>query len=223
MPAVTRQNDTLSVPNLQGKFLPEALSELHANALVLGDTTSRVGTDHLQGIVADQSPRPNSFVKKGRRIYLEIYRGFEPDVIVPNVVEQSLREAREVLTAAGLRIHSEKSDRCPFPPYVTKISPTPGSPLPLGDSVEIWYGPGQSPNLVEDVPDVVGRTYEEARHLLRASCWWPSLLDRKQGEDNPVILRQSPEPGKRLQKDQPSAYSPRRAPESLYCLSLLPD
>ncbi|MCY4159849.1 MAG: PASTA domain-containing protein [Bacteroidetes bacterium] len=201
MPRFTRQDQIISVPDLKGKLLPDALNIIHNAGLVLGDTTSRIGPKELLGQVAAQNPRANASVKLGRRIYLSTYRGSEPDVIIPDVITQSLRNARLSLTTSGLVVRSEEADTIPspVPDMVTRILPPAGTLVPNGDSVTVWYGRGLDQDRLVEIPNVVGLPYDEAEVLLRALSLWPTLLDLdEKGNENPLILRQSPLPGERL-------------------------
>ncbi len=200
MPGVTRQDEIISVPNLLNKSLPDALAEIDLAELELGDTTSRIGPDHLQGLVASQRPRPNAPVKPGRRVYLSVYQGSEPDVMVPNVIASSLRNARLVLQASGLVVRSEVPDTIPspVPDMVTRIHPVAETLVSPGDSVTLWVGRGLNQNRMIEVPNVVGLRYRDAEDLLRPLFFWPTLLDQKEGLRNPVIVRQSPQPGELL-------------------------
>ncbi len=197
MPHITRQDEIISVPDVLDKPLPDALAEIMSAELVLGDTTSRIGPDHLQGLVASQSPRPNAPVKTGRRIYLSIYQGSEPDVSVPDVIAQSLRNARLALRSSGLVVRSEQPDTIPspHPDIVTRIRPVAGTVVSRGDSVTVWVGRGLNPNRLVEVPNVVGLRYSEAEKVLRPLFFWPNLLDQEEEMLDPLIRRQSPESG----------------------------
>ncbi len=200
MPRMTRQNEIITVPDLRSKSLADALTEIEVSSLVLGDTTSRIGPESLQGLIASQSPRPRASVKSGRRVYLTIYRGTEPDITIPDVTEQSLRNARLILESVGLVVHQEAPDTIPspVPRMVTRIVPTAGEVVPRGDSVTVFYGQGLNLDRLVSVPNVVGQRYIIADSLLRLSSLWPTLLDTIPQNDNPLIQRQSPAPEVRL-------------------------
>jgi len=200
MPNFTRQAETIRVPDFRGKSISNALTEIISAELVLGDTTSRIGPKDLQGLVASQSPRPNASVKVGRRIYLTLYRGSAPDVAIPDVTEESLRNARLTLTAVGLVVRYERPDTIPspFPDMVTRILPGAGTLVPRGDSVTVWYGLGLNQTRLVEVPDVVGLRYEDAEGMLRPLFFWPTLLGLTEDSENPLIMRQSPGPGEML-------------------------
>ncbi|MCY3594917.1 MAG: PASTA domain-containing protein [Bacteroidetes bacterium] len=196
MPRVTRQSEVVSVPDFRGMPISEALLAIDSVGLVFGDTTSRIGPDSLQGLVAVQTPRPSASVRPRRRIYLSIYRGLEQDVVVPDVSTQSRRNARLALRAAGLIVHEEPDTiPSPDPGAVTRTDPVAGSLVPRGDSVTVWYGRGLNRNRLVEVPNVVGQHHHTADSLLRALFFWPRLLGQEGDPDNPLILRQSPEPG----------------------------
>ncbi|MCY4232545.1 MAG: PASTA domain-containing protein [Bacteroidetes bacterium] len=200
MPRMTRQDETITVPDLRDRPLSEALTEIEASSLVLGDTTSRIGLESQQGLIVSQRPRPLAQVKTGRRVYLTIYRGSEPDITIPDVTEQSLRNARLILEALGLVVQQEVPDTIPspVPSMVTRIFPSVGTMIARGDSVTIFYGQGIDLDRMVTVPNVVGQRYAVADSLLRLSGLWPTLLDEDLDHDNPFILRQSTTPGETL-------------------------
>lgn len=200
MPGVTRQRDIVTVPDYYGMRESDALEEISSADLVHDGTTYRIGPDSLQGVVAHQTPRPDASVRPGRRVYLTVYRGSEPDVTVPDVSGLSLRNARLDLTAAGLVVWHEQPDSIPspVPDIVTRTEPIAGSLVPSGGSVMIWYGRGMNHNQMIEVPNVVGQRYLPAVALLRPLFFWPELLDQEEDLENPVIRRQSPEPGELL-------------------------
>jgi len=200
MPRMTRQNEIVSVPDLQGKRLADALREIEAASLVMGDTTTRIGLERQQGLVASQNPRPFASVKHGRRVYLTIYRGSEPDITIPDVTEQSVRNARLILESTGLVVEQEAADTIPspVPRMVTRIFPPVGEVSSRGDSVTIFYGQGLNVDRMVTVPNVVGQRYVIADSVLRGLSLWPTLLDQDLEQDNPLILRQSPDPGEIL-------------------------
>ncbi len=199
MPQVTRQGEVLPVPDFRGMPISDALLEIDSVGLVFGDTTSRIGPDSLQGLVARQTPRPSAPVRPGRRVYLSLYRGLVQDVIVPDVSTQSRRNARLALRAAGLDV-IEKPDTIPSPSpgAVTRTDPAAGSVVPRGESITVWHGRGLNRNRLVEVPDLVGQDLSTADSLLRLVSFWPRLLGKEDDPPNPLILRQSPGSGELL-------------------------
>ena len=197
MPAYTRHEALIHMPDLRELPLDSALAQLGTFALELEDTLTRFDAHRPLGIVLDQNPRAGAPIKPGRRVYLTMNEGREPDVPVPNVEGQSLRNARARILGAGLNIRGEVPDTIPSPVAgpVTRVDPPPDTPLSLGDSVMIWYGTGPDPNALATVPDLVGLRMRQARILLRERRLWDVVLDREPDDDNPVIRRQFPEPG----------------------------
>lgn len=200
MPAYTRHDALIHMPDLRGMTLDSALSQLRSFDLELGDTLTRFEPNRTLGIVLDQNPRASASIKPGRRVYLTMNEGREPDIPVPNVEGQSLRNARAMILGVGLNIRGEAPDTIPSPMAgpVTRVEPPPDSPLSPGDSVMIWYGTGPDPNAFTLVPDVVGLRMLQARTLLRERRLWDVVLDRDIGDDNPRIRRQFPEAGTRI-------------------------
>ena len=197
MPRVTRHGTEITVPDVSNKSLPEALEALADAGLVFGDSTAHHGTESQQGLVRSQNPRAGAKTKPGRRVHLTIYRGFPEPIAVPDVILASLRDARSDLRRAELIVHPDElpdTTRSPFPDMVTRTEPPAGVHLQKGDTVRIWYGLGLNPNHSVEVPNVAGMQHTAAEQILRPLHLWPSPLGYDK-RDNPLITRQSPEPG----------------------------
>ncbi len=197
MPRVTRHGTEIIVPDISNRPLPEALDALADAGLVVGDSTTHPGTELQQGLVRSQNPRAGARTKPGRRVHLTIYRGFPEPIAVPDVILASVRDARSDLRRADLVVHPDElpdTTRSPFPDMVTRTEPSAGVLLQKGDTVRIWYGLGINPNYSVEVPNVAGSQHNAAEQLLRPLHLWPSPLGYDKS-DNPVITRQSPEPG----------------------------
>jgi beta-lactam-binding protein with PASTA domain len=62
-----------------------------------------------------QDPNPGEKVKEGRKIYIKINAGSHQLVAIPNLIEQTLRQAEPSLKALGLQIGQIK-----YVPYIGK-------------------------------------------------------------------------------------------------------
>lgn len=52
----------------------------------------------------DQTPKPGSFVKENRKIYLTINPSDFNEVTIPNIIQKTYRQAAPTLTSLGFRI-----------------------------------------------------------------------------------------------------------------------
>lgn len=98
----TRHGQSLTLPNLKGLKMEEVESLLAQKKLryVITDT---VFVDKMpKSAVVEQNPAPNSKVKEGRIIYLSINSDASATVLMPNLINSSLRYAETVLNGMGL-------------------------------------------------------------------------------------------------------------------------
>ncbi len=201
MPAYTRYNATVEVPDVRNRTMEEARQILTERGLGVGQPLQRFDRERQPNVVLDQSPPPNASVKPGRLIYVTVNVGTIPPVTVPRVEGLSLREARNRLLADGLTIEAERPDSVPSPynNTVTRQEPRAGATVNQGDGVRLWYSTGLGQRTVL-VPDVTGLTLSEAQQLLLRRNLRSVVLDRDENEDDPTIVRQSREPGTRVRE-----------------------
>ena len=99
----TRHGSSVSVPDLRGMQL-EKMEEFIKNKNLrykisdstIFDLTKKPGT------IIEQDPRPNEKVKENRTIYLSITRSTPPGVKIPELQDNSLRQAEAILRSFGL-------------------------------------------------------------------------------------------------------------------------
>lgn len=170
MPTYTRHSATTNVPDVRNMPVAEAEQLLISlNLRVETETVRRLKPNIPINAVVDQNPIPNVPVKAGRRVYLTVNAGSNPEVVVRDVTTKSLRQAGNELRADGLRI-VEKADPVPSPHEgaVTRTDPPAGTTLKQGDIVTLYYSTGLGAKQVS-VPNVVGMTLGEAETELRSA------------------------------------------------------
>jgi len=199
MPAYTRQNVAIVVPNVENVPFENARRLLEARGLEVERVVQRFNPSIPREIVVDQNPPPNSAVKPGRHIYLSVNAGSVPTVTVPRVEGLALREAKNRMLTAGLRVVAERPDPVPSPyeNTVTDQSPPAGTTVDRGSSVTLWYSTGLGDEYVA-VPDVKGMTIEEARRALLNLRLRSVAVDAISEED--TVARQSRAPGTQVRQ-----------------------
>jgi len=112
----TNHGEEITVPDLSKLSVELAEEKLDALDLeyVLLDTTE-YQRDYPKFSVVKQDPIAGSKVKEGRKIYIKINSDAYRDVVLPNLIEQTLRQAEPTLKALGLEI-GEKT----YKPYLGK-------------------------------------------------------------------------------------------------------
>ncbi|MDN5363642.1 MAG: eukaryotic-like serine/threonine-protein kinase [Eubacteriales bacterium] len=153
------------VPDVRGMTLDQAeriLEERGLRALVIDQQYS---SEVPAGQVISQVPEPGRKVKKGRTVNLVLSKGVET-VSVPDVRGKEVQYARFALEDRGFKVEItyEFSDTVPQDRVIDQ-APEPGSWVEKGSTVTLTVSKGKEPKFVT-VPDLVGRTLEEAKKLL---------------------------------------------------------
>ena len=151
----------VKVPALVDLTQSEALVKIESTGLKVGRVTYQENGQHKLDAVAAQSPDKNQTVDKGSAVDLVV-----SGVLVPNVQGSSVDEARRILTEHKLVVETQtREDATSFfdRGKVTKTEPAIDAAVGRGTHVTLFISPG--PQLIE-VPDVSGKTYDEATQLL---------------------------------------------------------
>jgi beta-lactam-binding protein with PASTA domain len=168
----TKHGQGLSVPALKGLSFTQAVTKLEAAGLRY-EVDSVYIMDKPPGIVIDQDPDAETFVKDNRTIYLTINKGSAPDVKFPDIEFKSIREVQPLLEGYGLKIGDTtyKADvsrdvvlSASFGGQEIKA----GQTLPKGSRIDLVLGDGRGNEDVE-IPTLLGLTIDEARFALRGS------------------------------------------------------
>lgn len=207
LPEYTRHEVAVEVPDVLDQSYEEAEALLAQHDLRAERLTRRFNPELPRDAVIDQEPAGEMQVKPGRRVYLTVNAGETPTVIVPDLANMSLREARNRARALGLEIEEELPDSIPSPHRntITRQEPESGESVEEGDSLTLWYSTGLGEAFVS-VPDVTGMTAEEAQDELlslkiRSVVVAPSPdVDDEEAEEELVVIEQSRDPGTRVRE-----------------------
>lgn len=196
MPIWTRHDATVSVPDVKDMTPDDAESTLRLAGLEGSFDEQPYNPNLDPDIVVDQSPAAGATVKPGRRVYY--YVNVQPKglVAVPRVVSFSEGKAREDIGDRGLVVARVEMDsvRTPYENTVTRQNPAEGQQVPVGTRVTLWISPGIDNTREVRVPDVVGRTVDEARRMIRDADLWVDSPRAQSG----VVSRQEPDRGETL-------------------------
>ncbi|WP_026978051.1 PASTA domain-containing protein [Flavobacterium tegetincola] len=112
----TNHGEEITVPNLSKLSVELAEEKLAALDLeyVLLDTTE-YQNEFPKFSVVKQDPIAGSKVKQGRKIYININSDSYRDIVMPDLIEQTLRQAEPTLRALGLELGSKT-----YKPYLGK-------------------------------------------------------------------------------------------------------
>lgn len=187
------QGATQEVPNLLNLTQQEALMKIdNSNFFQRGTVKEEFSSTVEKGKVIDQDPDAGHKVAKGTQINIVVSKGAEPaaDVTVPDLKGKSPSEAEAILSQLGLKSQagdSVNSDDV----EVGKIAaqtPAAGTTAKAGDTItyQISKGPNEA-----DVPNVVGKTEDEAQAALTAAGFNVSVQREESNKPEGTVTKQS--------------------------------
>ena len=169
-----------SVPSVVGSTISVATQRLQSEGFKVSYV--RDNSDKPRNTVVGQSPAGGSSVDEGSTVTLNVSDG--PRIAeVPDVVGQGRRAARRALTAAGFEVQEKRvPDDTVRVDRVIRQSPSGNSQAEQGQTVtlEISSGPAQGV-----VPDVVGKSEEDARSALEGAGFRVAVTRRRTPRPSP--------------------------------------
>ena len=178
--------EKVAVPNVVGASISVAQQRLTSEGFEV--ETVRDTSDKPRNTVFGQDPGAGATVEDGATITISVSEG--PAIVnVPDVVGDGRLQARKTLTDAGFEIEETRSfsDGVSINRVISQ-SPDGGSLSESGKAVkiEVSSGPERLP-----VPDVVGKTQDEARSAL--DDFKVTVVPREDDEAEPgTVLSQDP-------------------------------
>lgn len=170
----TRHGDYVQVPDLKNKNIYEIQSQLKNDGYKIEIIdSSNYDITKEPGLILDHDPSSGSFVKEGRTLYLTITRKTPPEVVLPNLIDNSLRQAESTLRSFGL----VRGEVIPKPDIAKNAvlemqikgkKTEAGTKVDKGTVVDLVVGQGLELNRVL-LPNVLGLTFQEAKYVLQAS------------------------------------------------------
>ncbi len=104
----THHGESVEVPELKGLNITTTERVLKENNLTYQVVDSFFVANKPLGTVLEQTPQAGSKVKSGRDIYITVNTKTKQRVLLPNVRELSLRQARAMIEAVGLKVEKEE-------------------------------------------------------------------------------------------------------------------
>jgi len=194
----TKHGQGLNVPAVKGLSFNQAVAKLEDLGLRY-EVDSAYIMDMPPGIVIDQDPEANTFVKDNRTIYLTINTALAPNVKFPDIQFKSFIEAQSIISGFGLKVGDTVYKPDVSRDVVLDVSfggqpIKPGDIIPKGSKIDLLLGDGGGNEEVE-IPNLLGFTKDEAAFSLRGSnlklgmiTYDGSITDTA----NAVIIAQSP-------------------------------
>jgi len=199
----TRHGEFEVVPDLRGMYVEEAQLLLSNQDLYPQVIDSVYVRNKKLGTIIEQTPVPNSTVKKNRPIYIIINSRQVRKIPVPDVTDVSFRQADAMLKAIGLNVSGVDYKPSEYKDLVIDIkyrgrSIEPGTRIPENSYLTLVVGSGVGDETVR-VPSLKGLTLEEARtETISASVIIGAIqydVQPNGDEKNYFIYRQRPSAG----------------------------
>ncbi|HET6528621.1 MAG TPA: PASTA domain-containing protein [Balneolaceae bacterium] len=162
MPAYTNYKEGVTVPDITQVSLKTAKERLTSYGLRFEVADRRSNAAYPENYVLDQSPSPAEIVKPHRKVYLTVNMESNPTVMVPKVVNLSLRNARIQLQTLGLKVGTISYESSRFKNSVLRQSVPADKVVPKGTVVDLAVSDGLGEKMV-DVPNIIGLKLSEAQ------------------------------------------------------------
>jgi serine/threonine-protein kinase len=183
----------VTVPTVVGADQANAEAKLRQDGFSIDAT--RKTAEQPVGQVIGQDPTGGTKAKKGSRVTLTVSDGPQ-QVAVPSVVGLTVSSARGRLQKAGLQAseREENSDTVAAG-RVVSVSPSEGQKVDKGSSVTLVVSSGKPQ---AQVPNVVGRSYDEASSTLQAAGFKVTRKDKESDRAAGTVLAQSAKAGTQI-------------------------
>lgn len=146
----TLHNESITVPDLRGMTIEKVSQILQNKNLRFEIVDSVFVKGKVPGSVVEQIPAPESNVKEGRIVFLSINAINAKKIPVPDVRDQSSRQAIATLTSMGfdvvrtVEVNSEYKDLVVDVIYKGR-KVLPGQRVPMGSGLVLNVGDGNAP------------------------------------------------------------------------------
>ena len=212
---IIKSEDTVIVPNLEGKdvvYALELLTELELNTKVRG---SEYTNDVPKNYVIFQEPSAGAEIKKGRDVKIILSKG-PKTLFMPNLIGLTLQQANIVIEENGIcqgelsRAYHSAVEK----DLVIAQVPLQGTMISRGDCVDILMSMGARPKAFK-MPDLTGLTLEDALQSIEKVELIIGEIKSEFQKNRPrnSIVRQSPSAGDRVIASSPVSLLINRDPQ----------
>lgn len=177
---ITRHGEEVVVPDLRGMYLEEAEVALQNSGITFEVIDSVYLRSKGKGEITEQSPMPDTKVKKGRKIYVTVNFKSKKQVTVPEMRDVSYRQAKATLEALGFEVEitykPSEFDNLVMDVKHNDISLAAGAHLEDGSKILLVVGQNNSDEEVT-MPSLIGFSYSEALSLINGNNLVLGLAD----------------------------------------------
>ncbi len=188
----TKTPDQVAVPDVTNQQAAAAQAAIEDKNLVWGSPVEAADPTVPKGAVISTKPAANEMADVGSTVVATISSG-PGTVPVPDVSGKTEQEATNALTAAGLTVNPTRQpeDSAAFPQgQVTKTDPPAATVVEEGAQVTLFVSSG---NVA--VPDVMGKTKQEALDLLNAQKLSGNTNEVESTQPVGTVIAQDPAAG----------------------------
>jgi len=176
---IETSKEKITVPNLVGMTVTEATDAL-TKAGLKANATYAESTEYDKDYIISQDYEGNSQVEKGTVLNLVVSSGRVVGAAVPDVVGLTEAEAKVKLESEGFTMQKQLQESADVEKgNVISQNPLGATTAAVGSAITVVISSGSSTVTIE-MPDLVGKTEEEAKVLLDEA----GLVCRTVSEDN---------------------------------------
>ena len=177
-----------SIPDVRGLPVAQAQSSIQEQGFNVGDVIYIKDDSRPVGTVIAQSPAAPASVPGDKKIDLlvnQMSSGADGKVVVPDVAQMTERQARELLTASGLKVMAVDSVYTPNATEgaVVGTRPAAGTSSKVGDGIRLRVATTKRPEGVPEPPKP-----KEADSVKPQTSPTPQVVVPVQGHDDVVVV-----------------------------------
>lgn len=198
----TDHGEKIPVPDLRGLSFERAAEIVDEYDMTLEVYDTTYVASYTKGSVVDHIPRPGFNVKEGRKIYVTINSDTPPQVDMPDLIDESLRQAISIIENTGLTmgkiIYKPGFKDLVLGQEAYGETVLPGTKINKGTTINLLVGKGDASEKTY-IPKLLGLTLEEARVKVANAglnidfIKFDEQIQRPEDSLDAVIWRQTPE------------------------------
>ncbi len=190
----------VQVPALEGMLETQVANVLQGNELRYEIIDSVYSKNHEPGAVVEQLPKPGAKVKKHRKLFLIVNAKAPEMVIMPDLKDVSIRQAKNILESSGLQCGDIMYVSSPYRnlvlnQYYDHKPIETGQRILKNSVIDLEVGKGLG-NEMGIIPDLTGLSLQQAKNaLLEASMNLGVIIDdvtSKDHQDSAFVWKQRP-------------------------------
>lgn len=192
----------IQVPDLEGLKEDQIMDQLESKSLRYEIIDSVYSKRHEPGVVVEHLPKPGAKVKKNRKLFVIINAKSPEMVLMPNLSDVSIRQAKNILESSGLKTGDIIYVNSPYPnlvlnQYFDHKPIEAGARILKNSIIDLEVGKGLG-NEKGNIPDLTGLRITEAKEALsEASLNLGVIIDdvsSKEYPDSAFVWKQRPLP-----------------------------